>query len=311
MTVTIPGKDRRLKVFLCHTNRDKPEVRKIYRRLQDEGVQPWLDEEDLLPGQRWQEVIPIEVRSADAIIVCLSQHSISKEGYVQKEIALALDIVDEKPEGTIYLIPVRLEACTIPQRLAGWQYLDLFKGEASFEKLLQSLQKRARDLGGKSDENSLSPAPAPAKEQPKEARSISEGVNIRFACTVTRSPGWFSDGHAPYPDTLEIDRRALLHTVLKEMDYGYRTGGGKLGSHEQWPRDKFLKRIATILDYIGCENRPRRTTLYFRDEDIKHYFETLESMGLFHVLEHARLRLSTEGHRLLASLKNNHIKPAW
>ena len=42
---------RMLRVFLCHASGDKPAVRKLYQRLCAEGVDAWLDEEKLLPGQ--------------------------------------------------------------------------------------------------------------------------------------------------------------------------------------------------------------------------------------------------------------------
>jgi len=44
---------RRLKVFLCHASGDKPAVHDLYRCLRSDRVAPWLDEEDLLPGQDW------------------------------------------------------------------------------------------------------------------------------------------------------------------------------------------------------------------------------------------------------------------
>lgn len=46
-----------LRVFLCHTAADKPAVRDLYHRLRADGFEPWLDEEDLLPGQKWQAVL--------------------------------------------------------------------------------------------------------------------------------------------------------------------------------------------------------------------------------------------------------------
>jgi hypothetical protein len=96
---------RPLRVFLCHAAADKPAVRDLYQRLQSEGfIEPWLDEEDLLPGQDWQLEIPQAVRTSDVVLVCLSSHSITRAGYVQKEIKFALDIADEQPEGTIFLI---------------------------------------------------------------------------------------------------------------------------------------------------------------------------------------------------------------
>ena len=102
---------RPLKVFLCHASGDKPVVRELYKRLIAEGVDAWLDQEKLLPGQDWRVEIPRAVREADVVVICLSNKSITKEGYVQKEIKFALDSAEEKPEGTIFLIPARLEDC--------------------------------------------------------------------------------------------------------------------------------------------------------------------------------------------------------
>jgi hypothetical protein len=100
------------------------------------------------------------VEDADAIIVCLSQGSITKEGYVQRELRIVLDYADYKPEGTLYLMPVRLEACEPPRRLRPWQYADYFEGqrERGLQRLLVSLQRRAASLGLNVD------APAPPKD---------------------------------------------------------------------------------------------------------------------------------------------------
>jgi len=50
----MPTTDRKLRVFLCHASQDKPIVRELYQRLDAEGwIDPWLDEEKLLPSQDW------------------------------------------------------------------------------------------------------------------------------------------------------------------------------------------------------------------------------------------------------------------
>ncbi len=104
---------RPLKVFLCHASADKPAVRKLYRYLKERKMDPWLDAENLLPGQNWQVEIPKALQSSDVIIICLSNRSVDKEGYVQKEIKFALDKALEMPEGRIFLIPARLEDCNL------------------------------------------------------------------------------------------------------------------------------------------------------------------------------------------------------
>ena len=137
---------RRLKVFLCHSSSDKQKVRNLYYNLHADGVAPWLDEEDLLPGQEWEREIPIAVRNSDIVVVCLSQAAITKSGYVQKEIKHALDVADEQPEGTIFLIPLKLEECDTPDRLRRWHWVNLFD-EGGYEKLMRALQARANQLG--------------------------------------------------------------------------------------------------------------------------------------------------------------------
>jgi hypothetical protein len=43
--------------FLCHASQDKPIVRELYQRLLAEGwIDPWLDEEKLLPGSSFYPV---------------------------------------------------------------------------------------------------------------------------------------------------------------------------------------------------------------------------------------------------------------
>lgn len=136
---------RPLRVFLCHASQDKPAVWRLHRYLKQHGVQPWLDQEDLLPGQNWEVEIPKALFSSDVILVCLSKNSVDKEGYVQKEISFALDKALEKPEGTIFVIPVKLEECDIPKRLARYQWVDLSRADGR-KRLLMGLNKRASDL---------------------------------------------------------------------------------------------------------------------------------------------------------------------
>lgn len=137
---------RPLKVFLCHSSRDKGVVGELYRRLCAVRIDPWLDEEKILPGQNWKLEIEKAVRDVDVVIVCLSNDSISKKGFVQKEITIALDVADEQPEGQIFLIPVKLEDCEVPNRLSHLQWVD-YSGEKGFDRLLHSLWARAKELG--------------------------------------------------------------------------------------------------------------------------------------------------------------------
>jgi hypothetical protein len=137
---------RPLRVFLCHASGDKPIVRDLYQRLVDCGIEPWFDEEHLLPGQHWEMEIPKAVRRSDVVIVCLSCASVGKAGYVQKEIGFALDVAEEQQEGSIFLIPLRLEDCVVPDRLRRYQWANL-NSLNGFDQLKKSLSTRAAALG--------------------------------------------------------------------------------------------------------------------------------------------------------------------
>lgn len=140
-----------LKVFLCHASEDKPSVRQLYRQLLAvDWIDPWLDEEKLLPGQDWNLEIEKAVETADAVIVCVSSVSVAKEGYVQKELRRVLSIALEKPEGAIFVIPLRLDDCDLPRRLKDRQSLRYFpdsQRREAFEKLKTSLALRREALG--------------------------------------------------------------------------------------------------------------------------------------------------------------------
>ena len=126
------------RIFLSYSHADQLKVREIYYLLKNNGFSVWMDVESLLPGQDWNKEIEKEISSSKIILLFLSENSVSKEGYIQKEIKLALDFMLEKPEGSIYIIPIRLEPVQVPSRLAQIQWLDYFT-EDGLDKLLYTL----------------------------------------------------------------------------------------------------------------------------------------------------------------------------
>jgi hypothetical protein len=126
-------------VFLCHSSGDKERVRRLYQRLMADGIDCWLDDERLLPGQDWEYEINRAISKSKFVLACLSKASVTKTGFVQKELKTALDAADRQPEGIAFLIPVRLEECEVPQRLSRWQWVDLFK-EGGYERLVRGLK---------------------------------------------------------------------------------------------------------------------------------------------------------------------------
>jgi len=140
-----PDPKRPLKVFLCHAHPDAAQVRALYARLKADGVDAWLDKENIIPGQDWEMEIRKAVRESDIVVVCLSKQ-FSQKGYRQNEVRIALDEASLQPEGEIFIIPARLEECNYLESLKRFHGVDLFE-ERGYEYLMRALRLRADKIG--------------------------------------------------------------------------------------------------------------------------------------------------------------------
>ncbi|MFM6568026.1 MAG: SUMF1/EgtB/PvdO family nonheme iron enzyme, partial [Microcystis panniformis] len=112
-------KKSEIQIFLAHASEDKPAVLALHERLKQAGYKPWLDKKDLIPGQIWRDEIPKAIKASQIFLACLSAKSANKQGYIQRELRIALDTLGQMLLGTIFFIPMRLEECEIPDlRLA-------------------------------------------------------------------------------------------------------------------------------------------------------------------------------------------------
>ncbi len=134
-----------LKVFLCHSSVDKDTAKELYDDLETDGFSPWLDKEKLVGGQNFDLEIKKAIKTSHVVVICLSKMAITRPGYVHKEIKTALDIADEQPEGTIFIVPVRLDDCTVPMSMKQIHYIDLFASDG-YNKLVKALRTRLASL---------------------------------------------------------------------------------------------------------------------------------------------------------------------
>jgi len=126
-------------IFLSYASEDEEKVDQLYQQLSAAGFKPWMDKKDILPGERWKSSIPRAIRQSDFFLACLSKQSVSKRGFLQREIKDALDLWQEKLEDDIYLIPVRLEDCPVPESLCDFQWVDLFE-QHGWTRLVEAIQ---------------------------------------------------------------------------------------------------------------------------------------------------------------------------
>lgn len=188
-----------LKVFISYASGDRELAQKLYDHLQTLGVDPWFDVEDLLPGQDWKMEISRALDETELILLCLSKKSVSKEGYVQKEMRLALDRALEIPPGEIFLIPCRFEDVDLPYSLRDFQWVDLYT-ESGMKKLSKSMSLRAEKIGAQSLmlEDAATPEIKKSKPAAKKRAPIkpaSGGTIINISGNVSGSNIVIGDGN--------------------------------------------------------------------------------------------------------------------
>lgn len=115
------------RVFIAYVQEDLSLIRKLCRAFEQHGFRPWLDKKMLLPGQNWPRAIETAIQTCDFFVACFSRRATVKRGSFHSELRYALNCAAKVPLDEIFLIPLRLDDCLVPRRIARQvQYLDLF-----------------------------------------------------------------------------------------------------------------------------------------------------------------------------------------
>jgi hypothetical protein len=149
-----------MEIFISYAREDESEAKRLHNSLTSKGFSPWLDKWSLLPGQIWRIEIEKAIRRSHFAVLLLSDCSVDKRGYFQKEIQLALDVFETLPAGQIFLIPARLNECRMPETLRAIQWVDMFPDwDEGLDLICKSIfYQRTKDIGSRSIEQE---APAP------------------------------------------------------------------------------------------------------------------------------------------------------
>jgi hypothetical protein len=142
-------------VFISYAREDEEAATRLYNDLRRAGAIPWRDREAIRPGQDWKYVLSKAIKNNRYFIPLLSSKSVTKIGYVNHELSYALEVSKNFPQGAIYIIPVRLDNCDIPENLANLHCADLFPDwTEGLKQILSSLDLEIK--------------PEPVTEDPKE-----------------------------------------------------------------------------------------------------------------------------------------------
>jgi len=124
------------RIFLSHRSIDQDRVGKVYRKLIESGLNPWMAEYDILPGQNWKKEIETAIKTSDVFVTFLSKNSevASETGFsVDSELSIAEHLnhflgEDKDSSSTsnrVHILPVLLDEVEIPDAVAQLQYYDL------------------------------------------------------------------------------------------------------------------------------------------------------------------------------------------
>jgi hypothetical protein len=99
-----------IQVFISHASQDRTIAQRLFEALPRDRFQVWLDANFLQAGQDWNQELEDKIRSSDYFLVLNTQALAAKKvSYVNKEIAIALDMQRYRQYGLGFIIPLQVE----------------------------------------------------------------------------------------------------------------------------------------------------------------------------------------------------------
>ena len=138
-------------LFISYCQENEIQVQRLYTDLKNAGEAPWWNK-DILGGKNWKSEIKLALENSYAVICCFSEEAEKKyKSGIYPEIRDAIEIYRQYSPGSIFIIPVRLSTCIIPDfkidsttSLQDLEYIDLFpqtKRKAGIDKIIETARE--------------------------------------------------------------------------------------------------------------------------------------------------------------------------
>jgi hypothetical protein len=122
-------------VFLCHNGQDKDTIRELNAHLKEKNIRTWFDEEQLRPGQLWQDELEQQIQSINSVVIAVGRSGTGPWQNVEIRAFLAEFVRRGCP-----VIPLLFSDCTdipkLPLFLNQFTWVDLRKTRPDPFKLL-------------------------------------------------------------------------------------------------------------------------------------------------------------------------------
>jgi uncharacterized protein YjbI with pentapeptide repeats len=148
--------------FISYSHADKSFARRLHDALQGRGIRCWLDEHQILPGDKIHHAVDEGIRLWDKVLLCCSKDSLTS-WWVDKEVEKALmkeeKLSKERGKEILALIPLNLDGYMFSPGWQDWKQQHLTtrmapdftgwdKDNAKFEEQLEAVIKALRADAG-------------------------------------------------------------------------------------------------------------------------------------------------------------------
>jgi hypothetical protein len=220
------GDNQNLRVFISYAREDSKDANRLYNDLKISGLDPWLDTESLLGGQKWRIAIKEAIKNSRYFIPLLSSNSVEKIGYVQREFKEAFEVLKEFPESKIFVIPARLDESKVDdEKLREIHIVDLFPDwRAGIRKILKSIGIEDSKLTETNQESSLYQYDEWTEllrnmYEKKCSPFIGPGAHIRWIPPNRNiAIKWAEEHDYPFDDRYELPQVAQYMAITKNDD---------------------------------------------------------------------------------------------
>jgi hypothetical protein len=155
-------------VFISYHSADRPWVEKLKSELLRRRLRVWVDFDQVLPGDRFAEVLERGILSARSVALIVSSGSLQSE-WVKEEYYRALGLANAS-ERKLRLIPVLIESVAIPGFLSSRSWAD-FRDSAKFE---ENVERLCRGIAGVHEPEAPPEQAGRPQETSQPARSVDE-----------------------------------------------------------------------------------------------------------------------------------------
>jgi hypothetical protein len=124
-------KGQEFHVFLCHNSKDKPDVKLLKEKLQEQGIVAWMDEDGILAGQQFVPELERVLDYAPSAAVIIGPHWMGRWQF-QEYYSLFQRYVEHRTQPDqkrLVLIPILLPGAPmgeleLPTFLRGFTWID-------------------------------------------------------------------------------------------------------------------------------------------------------------------------------------------